>query len=1151
MKIFTPSIFSFLLLGFLCLFVNQEVNGQWELLLGGEGENWGIGSTDDTKDESLVMVVWIDGNKTLMRVNIFGQIVFHHSFTELGLPNEGINHITIQALKDQGYLLYYGNGDGEHLAKLNPYGKIIWIQTIDFQGKIIELESGNYLQIISGEIENTPEEQNRDVILTAISGKNGNILWRKVYGSEADEEIIRQKSNQEGGYIIAGKSDKYNAFLMEFSEEWDSIGGYTYDFEGEGAEYYWWEDEVEEEKYSLEDIAITEENGIIASMVSSKLDSLHDWSFAYLVVEKIDALGNREWRNEYEHEEDAYDGFSFTFLSDYHINSKLNGNYLIDATWRLEWYRHPFMMEITPTGEPVWYQNYYFEYPIYNYTGAYCGVGALINDIQEVEESNLWATGQGFYDLSIPISTDWNSHECNYPSFLTKVNVQGDLEWTKFFDLGDVENYIFEYSPSIFSQNESCYFVTSALNACKNERLGYIIHTNNEGKSTSNLLSGQIFLDSNENCQYNETERSLYEGIVINIESPLFNYQTLADFNGNFSAEIPIGEYTISYTLDNDLVESTCGESQYSVNFTENYDTISNLNFPLRAIVECPKLEVEIGTPLLRRCFKNTYKISYCNKGTLAAEDAKITLEFPDEMIPLESSMEALQEGNQWTFDLGMVDIGECGFFTVMDSISCETDLGSTICLKSSILPNDPCEIPSALWDGSNIEVKGECLGDHLRFTLKNIGSGNMNEERNFYVYENNTLTETGKIQLKSQERLQLNLNPNDKALRLKVEQSPHFPITEDQPQTTVEACGESNFSYGYINSVEQNDRYPSVDIDCQEIIGSFDPNDIQVYPTGISDQHFIEENTKLTYKIRFQNTGSDTAFRVMIVDTLPPELEGASLNLGNSSHDYTFDIKFGNLLVWTFDNILLPDSTTNERESHGFVQFSISPKTGIELGTRIENKADIYFDFNAPIATNEVFNTVTDDLETDYGTPLTLYHLFIDFTTKLLDNGRIEVQWVTVNTGQISHFEIERSPNPHLFEAVHTTSVKESEDEFHLYQFEDDYDGNENILYYRIKAVDITGNHEYTLIRTVYLENKPAQYEVWSSNRKQTLIEWLGEKDETYTIRVFNTAGQYLWDFDVYSFHSVMPPLDSNLYILQVIDSQGKMIKTKKFFGL
>ncbi|MGB0932584.1 MAG: DUF7619 domain-containing protein, partial [Chitinophagales bacterium] len=147
----------------------------------------------------------------------------------------------------------------------------------------------------------------------------------------------------------------------------------------------------------------------------------------------------------------------------------------------------------------------------------------------------------------------------------------------------------------------------------------------------------------------------------------------------------------------------------------------------------------------------------------------------------------------------------------------------------------------------------------------------------------------------------------------------------------------------------------------------------MQVYPKGISEQNYIEEATKLTYKIRFQNTGNDTAFRVMIVDTLPQGLEGASLNLGNSSHDYTFDIKFGNLLVWTFDNILLPDSTTNEPESHGFVQFSILPKADIELGAKIENKADIYFDFNEAVATNQVFNTIAEDLNSGLGSPLSV----------------------------------------------------------------------------------------------------------------------------------------------------------------------------------
>jgi len=55
----------------------------------------------------------------------------------------------------------------------------------------------------------------------------------------------------------------------------------------------------------------------------------------------------------------------------------------------------------------------------------------------------------------------------------------------------------------------------------------------------------------------------------------------------------------------------------------------------------------------------------------------------------------------------------------------------------------------------------------------------------------------------------------------------------------------------------------------------------------------------------------------------------------------------------------LLPDSTTNLEASQGFVQFRINQSPDNELGTVIENTADIYFDFNETVVTNTVHHTL------------------------------------------------------------------------------------------------------------------------------------------------------------------------------------------------
>ena len=124
-----------------------------------------------------------------------------------------------------------------------------------------------------------------------------------------------------------------------------------------------------------------------------------------------------------------------------------------------------------------------------------------------------------------------------------------------------------------------------------------------------------------------------------------------------------------------------------------------------------------------------------------------------------------------------------------------------------------------------------------------------------------------------------------------------------------------------------------------------------------------------LSYQIRFQNTGTDTAFTVLNKDTLDADLDVRTIVPGPSSHPYTATISDGNILELLFENILLPDSFVNEPASNGFVFFDINLHSNPAYGTRVENRAAIFFDFNPPIITNTVANTVqmitkTNDFE-------------------------------------------------------------------------------------------------------------------------------------------------------------------------------------------
>ncbi|MEZ5047624.1 MAG: T9SS type A sorting domain-containing protein [Chitinophagaceae bacterium] len=210
----------------------------------------------------------------------------------------------------------------------------------------------------------------------------------------------------------------------------------------------------------------------------------------------------------------------------------------------------------------------------------------------------------------------------------------------------------------------------------------------------------------------------------------------------------------------------------------------------------------------------------------------------------------------------------------------------------------------------------------------------------------------------------------------------------------------------------------PSTDINvannqfsfCIPVVNSYDPNIKEVSPKGIGANGNIAPTTDLlNYTIHFQNTGTAPAINVYIIDTLSTNVDASSLRIIGASHNMSPQWLSPNVVRFNFNNISLPDSTTNEEHSHGQVRFTIKPKAGLSIGSQIKNKAHIYFDANPAIVTNTALNTIynpssvesiyADNILNLYPNP-TNTHLNIDFK-KPIHSDNVFVEIYTLN-GQI-----------------------------------------------------------------------------------------------------------------------------------------------------
>lgn len=183
--------------------------------------------------------------------------------------------------------------------------------------------------------------------------------------------------------------------------------------------------------------------------------------------------------------------------------------------------------------------------------------------------------------------------------------------------------------------------------------------------------------------------------------------------------------------------------------------------------------------------------------------------------------------------------------------------------------------------------------------------------------------------------------------------------VTLTLPPIPAINMGDTLVSVVYIDSTNDITPADNSSMIRQPLLTSWDPNDKQEIHAGFFTPKDIDGGNYLTYTIRFQNTGNDTAFNILIRDTLDNLLNSTSLEMIAASHPYKISIDNGKFIRWQFDNIGLVDSLHNEPQSHGYITYRIKVENNLVDGDSILNSASIYFDFNPPVLTNSQITQV------------------------------------------------------------------------------------------------------------------------------------------------------------------------------------------------
>ncbi len=277
-----------------------------------------------------------------------------------------------------------------------------------------------------------------------------------------------------------------------------------------------------------------------------------------------------------------------------------------------------------------------------------------------------------------------------------------------------------------------------------------------------------------------------------------------------------------------------------------------------------------------------------------------------------------------------------------------------------------------------------------------------------------------------------------------------------------------------------------------QTVIGSFDPNDKQCLEGSKIDISKIGDY--LHYQIRFQNEGTDTAFNIVVADTLSDKLDWNTFEFIGSSHTCNPQLK-NNKAEFFFENINLPYKAINEPASNGWVAFKIKPKPSVVIGDSLNNSAAIYFDFNLPVITNTATTIVSSS-----STPVPVKLEYFSVNKKENTN---QLNWKASCSYGNATFVIERSDDGIHFKAIGNINATALRCQLPFNFTDNNPVAGKN--YYRLKITDADGKSFYS--KTLVVGNNKAGLEITAIANNKIYLNT--NKQQTITMKVIAADGK------------------------------------------
>lgn len=502
------------------------------------------------------------------------------------------------------------------------------------------------------------------------------------------------------------------------------------------------------------------------------------------------------------------------------------------------------------------------------------------------------------------------------------------------------------------------FFVTCIL------LLWTLIHTTSVTAQYGSL-EGSVRVDYGQNC-FLDTADVGWKNVIVEAEhtSTGNKYYGITDSLGVFViSAADSGNYTLQTQSFFNLVPCQATLSA----FLGNQGAIDTVHFLLDPTYNCPVMNVDVSTPLLRLCDTALYNIRYSNDGPITANNAYVEVQL-DSFFTIDTALTTLPitaslGNNTYQFNLGNVDSNQFDNFFVGVRVQCGGTVGRTHCVKAKIYPNDPCNTSTFV---PKIEADGLCIGNQIEFYVHNKGSLPMQTARTAWIIEDDVVMQSQSFTLDSNSTDTITItNPTAGAMyRIEAEPDSLTPKIMGNQKAWAFIEGGCNASgglnTGFATDYYTDDNSPYVAYSCQQNVANL-ANAYKIgYPEGYHTPNYIECNLPMEYRVHFQNTTNNLVNAIFIRDTLSEYLDIKTLKITGISHkDYHLDFEKDRVFTLSiYDS--LPPASLNQDKSHGFVEFTIEQNKDLPNGTVIENTAHVSLNnVNNYLASNKTFHTI------------------------------------------------------------------------------------------------------------------------------------------------------------------------------------------------